>query len=287
MTLSGKVIWNHLLAVLTLLATSTPIFAKGPKMKPEELVARHLEALGSQEARIAAQSRTAKGRGQVRLIVGGSGILSGPARFVCEGEKVLLSIRFKQVNYPAERFSFDSKKAYFGHLTPGRRSALGDFLHQHDHLVKHGLLGGALSTAWPLLDVKAKKPKLKYKGLKKINDRQLLELEYRPRKSWGDVKTKLYFDPETFRHIATINKVEINPRMGATLEQSRRMQKSRFKLEEWFEDFQRKDGLELPVHWTIRLEIETDQGSFIGIWEMAYSEITHNLPIDSEQFVVR
>ena len=214
-------------------------------------------------------------------------MLSGPARFVCEGEKILLSIRFNQVDYPAERFSFDSKKAYFGHLTPGRRSALGDFLHQHDHLVKNGLLGGVLSTAWPLLDVKAKRPKLKYKGLKKVNDRQLLELEYRPRKSWGDVKTKFYFDPETFRHIATVNKVEINPRMGRSFEESRTMHKSRFKLEEWFDDFRTKDDLKLPVHWTIRLEIETDQGSFIGIWEMAYNEITHNLPIDSKQFVIR
>jgi hypothetical protein len=59
---------------------------------------------------------------------------------------------------------------------------LDDFLSSHDTIIKQGLMGGVLSSAWPLLSMAAKNPKLSYAGIKKINDRQAHQLKYTPRR---------------------------------------------------------------------------------------------------------
>jgi len=51
------------------------------------------------------------------------------------------------------------------------RSQLGQFLYQYDEIVKEGLLEGYSPQPWPLLDLKARRPKLNYRGLKKSVDR--------------------------------------------------------------------------------------------------------------------
>ncbi|MDA2928807.1 hypothetical protein MYX84_02490 [Acidobacteria bacterium AH-259-O06] len=256
-------------------------------MKPEELVARHLEALGSLEARATVQSRSAEGAGRLTLLVGGSGSLNGPASFVSEGRKVLLSIQFGYLQYAAERVSFDGDKTQVGDIRTGIRSQLGELLYnEYNSVIKEGLLGGVLSTAWPLLELESRRPKLKYTGLKKVNDQELLELKYRMRKGGGNLNISLYFDPQTFHHVATIHKFWISAPIGFEPQESSRQSESRYNLQEWFSNFQTTDGLNLPTQWTIRLSIETGRGTYLAKWDMIYNQITHNLSIDPQRFVL-
>ena len=279
-----SVYWR-LPAVVLLLAMLTPVAAKGPKMKPEELVARHLEALGPPESRSVVQSRGAQGTGRMKLLAGGSGLLEGPAVFASQGRKVLFSIQFNDINYAAEQISFDDEKVYVGDIEPGVRSQLGQFLYQYDEIVKEGLFGGVLSTAWPLLDLEGRNPKLDYRELKKVNGQELLELRYRMRKG-GDLNIRLYFDPESFRHTATTYKLTIAAPMGRTPLESARQSETRFRLEEWFSDFRSTDDLDLPTQWTVRLTLETGRGSFLAKWDMTFPQITHNPSIDPQIFVL-
>ncbi len=272
-------------AVMILVAMLTPLLAEGPEMEPEELVARHLEAIGPPEALSTIHNRTAQGVGRVEVFMGGSGSLEGPARFVSEGRKISFSIQFDHLNYAAEEVSFDGEECYVGTIQPGLRSQLGQFLYQYDDLVREGLLGGVLSTAWPLLDLETRRPRLDYEGLKKIDGQELLELRYRMRKGAGDFRIHLYFDPESFRHRATIYKLTIPAPMGATIKESARQTATHFSLEEWFNDFQPTDGLDLPTFWTIRLSLETRTGTFLAKWDMLYTQITHDLSIDPQLFV--
>jgi hypothetical protein len=273
-------------AIVFLLAMLTPVAAKGPKMKPEELVARHLEALGSPESRSVVQSRAAQGTAHMEVLRGGAGFLEGPVVFASQGRKLLLSMQFNQLNYSAEQVSFDDVNVYVGNIEPGVRSQLGQFLYQHNELVKEGLFGGVLSTAWPLLNLEERNPKLDYRELKKVNDRELLELQYRIRKGAGDVKIRLYFDPESFRHIGTTYKLTLSAPMGRTSEESARRSESRYTLEEWFSDFRPLDDLDLPTQWTIRLTVDTDFGNFMGKWDMTFPQIAHNLTIDPQIFAL-
>jgi len=255
-------------------------------MKPEELVARHLAALGSPESRSVVQSRAAQGTARMEVLAGGSGFLEGPVVLASLDRKVLFSIRFNHLNYSVEQVSFDDEKVYVGNIEPGVRSQLGQFLYQYDELVKEGLFGGVLSTAWPLLDLEGRNPKLDYRELRKVSGQELLELRYRMRKGGGDLNIRLYFDPESFRHMATTYKLTIAAPMGRTSEESARQSETRYTLEEWFSDFRSIDDLDLPTQWTVRLTLETGRGSFLGKWDMTFPQIAHNLSIDPQIFVL-
>ena len=272
--------------VIVLVALLAPVLAEDPKLEPEELVARHLEALGPPEILSAVQSRTAEGEGQLELQAGGAASLQGPALFVSEGRKILLSIQFGAVNYPAEEVSFDGEECYVGYTQPGTRSQLGHFLYLYDDLVEEGLLGGVLSTAWPLLDLEARRPRLDYEGLEKVNGQEFLDLRYRMRRGGTDFRIHLYFDPETFRHMGTSYKLTIPAPMVRNIEESARQRDARMTLEEWFSDFHPTDDLDLPAHWMIRLTLDTDAGPFLATWDMRYPQITHDLSIDPELFVL-
>ncbi len=260
--------------------------AKGPEMEPEELVARHLNSIGDAETREGIQSRSSRGVGRFEVMVGGSGYLEGPASFLSQGKKFRFSIDFNHLNYRAERITFDGEKCYVGNIEPGVRSMLGDFFYQYDDFVKEGLLGGVLSTAWPLADLEGRRPRLEYRGLKKIDGRELLELRYRMRKGGGDFNINLYFDPETFHHIASIYKLRISAPMGRTPRESARQVETRLTLEEWFGDFQTRQGLDLPSHWTIRYTIENAQGTRMSKWDMIFNRALHNMPINPQLFVL-
>jgi len=260
--------------------------AKGPEMEPEELVARHLESVGDPETRQEIESRSARGVGRFEVMVGGSGFLEGPASFLSQGESFRFSIDFNHLNYSAERITFDGEECYVGNIAPGVRSMLGDFFYQYDDFVKEGLLGGVLSTAWPLLDLEGRRPRLDYRGLKTIDDRELLELRYRMRKGGGDFNISLYFDPETFYHIASIYKLRISAPMGRTPQESARQVETRLTLEEWFGDFQTQKGLSLPSRWTIRYTIEGPQGTRMSKWDTVFDRTIHNMPINPQLFVL-
>ena len=279
-------VYGRLPAVVFLLAMLSPLAAKGPKMEPEELVTRHLAALGPPEARSVVQSRGAQGKGRLEVLSGGSGFLEGPVVLASQGRKLLFSLRFNHTNYTAEQVSFDGEQVYVGNIEPGVRSQLGQILYQYDELVKEGLFGGVLSTAWPLLDLEGRNPKLDYRELRKIDGQELLELRYRIRKGGGDFNIRLYFDPESFRHRATTYKLTIAAPMGRTTEESARQSETRLTLTEWFSDFRPTDDLDLPTQWTVRLTVETGRGNFMGKWDMTFPQITHNPSIDPRIFAL-
>ena len=68
--------------------------------------------------------------------------------------------------------------------------------------MKEGLLGGIFSTGWPLLNLKDKPATLAYREAT-IDGRRLHEIDYHPKQGFGDMKIKLYFDMETYRHVRT------------------------------------------------------------------------------------
>ena len=286
MVLRYRMTVTILSSVVISIGMLTATLAKGPEMEPEELVARHLESIGDAETREGIQSRSARGVGRFEIVVGGSGFLEGPASFLSQGNKFRFSIDFNHLNYRAERITFDGEECYVGNIAPGVRSQLGDFFYQYDDFVKEGLLGGVLSTAWPLADIEERRPKLDYRGLKKIDDQELLELRYRMRKGGGDFNINLYFDPETFHHIASIYKLRINAPMGRTPEESARQVETRLIVEEWFGNFQTWQGLDLPSHWTIRYTIEDSQGTRMFKWESVFNRALHNMAIDPRMFVL-
>src|SRR5918911_3221653 len=193
-----------LAATLLLLATSMPSTTLAvDKMTAEDVVAKHLEAIGSAAARSSEHSRVAVGTARAIFKArNSSGAIDGRAVFGSVNRKVLFGLGFSAPNYPGEKFGFDGKKFTVGYLTPGVRSSLGNFLLANSTIFKEGLMGGTLSSAWPLLNLAERGAKLEYAGTDKIDGQLAHKLKYSPNKG-SEVSITLYFDAKTFYHLRT------------------------------------------------------------------------------------
>lgn len=292
-----------MIVALAALAAATP--ARGfaaDKMKAEELVAKHLEAVGKPEARAAVKTRALQGQAMMTVIVGGSGSIGGTARLDSMGRESLLQIKLDNPQYPGEEFVFDGNKVSVAMFKPGTWSPLAMFIRSQDGMIREGLFGGVLNSGWPLLDVEGRAPKLKYDGLKTVNGHKLHQLSYRGKKG-GDLQMKLFFDPETFRHVYsqyTLTRVAglgsqseagyempagPGPTFGASAEtNTARQQETRVKLEEWFSDFVTFDGVTLPTTWKFTYTTEGSKTSLIHEYLVKASRIENNAKIESAEF---
>jgi hypothetical protein len=253
------------------------------KMKPEEVIAKHLEAVGPEETRKSVKSRIAQGTANVTFRAPTIGQAAGRLVMASEGDRHMLAMAFDTAGYSQEKIGFDGDKATVGYIKPGQRSSLGDFLMTHKNIISQGLLGGALSQAWPLFDTAGMKAKLEYAGTKKIGDRQAHELKYTPR-GGTDVRISLFFDAETFQHVRTEYFRVIEGQMSANPEATRQGE-SRYRMVEEFSDFKKEGGLTLPHSYNIKLDLDASRGTSLRAeWQFKLSQFAYNQPIDPGSF---
>lgn len=252
--------WRALVAFAALPAAA----GAGEKMKPEEVIAHHLDAVGTKEARAAA--RNVEGSCAMTAPSGGgvAGALLGRFRFESDAARFRLQMKFPSQGYPEEGFALEAGKPEVGFVLPGRRSALGNFLSTNEAILREGLLGGILNGAWPLLDLAGRGAKVGYDGLKKLEGRERHRLRYRARKGQGDLEAFLYFEPDTFRHVASVYRTSLAQQLGTTIESSSRQSDIYLQLDETFSDFKPSRGLTVPASWTIRYEM---QGKVTQHWK--------------------
>ena len=260
--------------------------AQDKKLTAEGLVTRHLESVGTAESRSKASTRVASGGTKFVVRIGGAANVEGNAMMVSSGGKMRFGMKLPMNEYPGEDMAFDGAQAATALLPQGGRSGLSAFLSSQNLPLREGLMGGTLSTAWPLLRLDQTQPKLDYRGLKKIDGRQLHEVGYRPRKGSSDLKVSLFFDPETFRHVRTRYNFEIGATIG-TRENSNQNTESYYSLTEDFDDFRVVDGLTLPHKYRMQFSQEGRNGSALHDWSISIKKIEHNAKLDDPVFVIR
>ncbi|MBZ5537409.1 MAG: hypothetical protein LAO31_15750 [Acidobacteriia bacterium] len=287
MTAQKKTFLGVALFYVALLAFPAPTLSKEPKLDPQDLVARSLKAVGAPEKLAARKTCIAEGNGTVRVRTGGSGSMVGQTVFLSEGDKFRYDMKFESKDYPEELFAFDGQNAQVGYIRPGKRSKLGDFLYLYNGIIKEGLIGGVLSTAWPLTQLEQRGAKLQYRGLSKVEGKPAHEVRYQMRKGESNLNIFLYFEPETFRHVATIYRIIQPAPLAGRPDLSSSQTDNRLELLEVFEDFREEDGLTLPHRWTIHYTAEVGQSTFFGEWETGFEKITFNQPIDPKSFALQ
>lgn len=266
----------------------------GDKLKPEEIVAKHLESIGTAEARAKVTNRIVGGAVVATFAEPQVGQFKGQVVLASEGDKHLISMQFPNPSYPQENISFNGQDVIVGFARAGVRSNLGDLLWTYKPLVKQGLVGGALSQAWPLYDLAGRKPKLSGGGIKKIGDKEVYEISLVPR-GGSDMEIKVFFDTQTFQHVRTEYNLVIRPQIGLTVDSTKSQQPSRYKMIEEFSDFKKEGDLTLPHIYKITLEIDkasnvvsvasaASQGVFRGNWELTLDQFGFNQPIPPETF---
>jgi len=263
------------------------LVAEDGELKAEDIVASNLASIGTPEARAAVQSQIVGGTVQMTYRLGGSGQLSGKINIISEGRKLRFGMNFGALDYPGDQFAFDGDKVTVGQIRSRVRSAFSDFLYNNEIIVKEGLLGGTLSTAWPLFDLKGRQGKVEYNGLKTIDEKPLHEVQYKPRKGGGEMQVYFYFDPESFRHVRTRIRLMRPDSAPAGIGNVSDSTGTIYTLVEKFDDFSVVDGLTLPQKYTLELEINTAGGSTVIDWDTAVSGIVHNQKMDPKYFVVK
>jgi hypothetical protein len=282
--------------------------ASAADMKPEDVVARHLDSIGTAQVRAANKSHIVQGTAHFKILVDGGGQLEGTAGIVSEQRKSTLVLKFNDGQYRGEQMVCDGDKFSIAATTSShRRSVLGEFIWSQSLILREGLLGGELSTAWALQNLDSNHPQLSYGGLKKFDGRQVHDLRYRSKKG-NDMDIHLYFDPQTFQHVASVYKITLASGLGGFAPsisdqagltqgtgggvsdptQSARQQETRYTLEERFSDFKTADGITLPSHYDIHFTQELQDGrTSLYEWDATFDKISHNVALDPRNFVVK
>jgi hypothetical protein len=256
--------------------------------KPEDIVAKHLDSIATADVRAAVKSRGIQGTLHFRELVGGMGDVVGNWGYVSEGRKSNFVMKFGNGPWHGERFAFDGEKTSFAAFTSSHRpSPFGDFVFTQDYLIKEGWLGGELSTAWALENQSQKPLKLNYAGLKKIDGRDLHCIEYSS-KANSDLSIRLYFDPDTYRHMMTVYSLVWQPGIGPDARSGPNQRQIRYTIEERFSDFQTDNGITLPHHYDLRYTQEPQNGATRAYdFDMTADKIFTNISADPANFQIK
>jgi hypothetical protein len=310
---------NFAIAALALLCSTCVLVSKSraanPPTNADELVALHLDSIASSTVRAGLKTRVAQAPVHYTILVGGAGVLDGKAQIASDGKKLVFMMKLPNNEYHGEQFVFDGDKDKVAFSTARQsRSAFGSFVFVQDAVIREGLLGGALTTAWPLLNLEERKAKLSFDGLKKIDGQELYDVRYRPHKD-TDLDIHLYFDPQTYHHVETTyayssseNFANLAPstavgnlpsvsKSGASASTqgsgtaetaAARQYLNRYRLTEKFSDFKTVDGVTLPTQDDIQFSQELQNGkTTLSDWDLKGIEVSNNMSLDARNFEVK
>ncbi len=252
------------------------------KLKTEEILAKHLDSIGTADARKSITSIMASGTAKAVSKGRNAGETDGLVVMISDGEKNLIGMRFPINDYPYEKMGYDGNEFTVAFLKPGQRSLLGSFMLENKDTFKVGILGGTLSTAWELLNYDEKVGKLKCGGIKTVDEIKAYKCDYSPRKS--DLNVNLYFDAETFRHFKTEYTRVISGGQGLGVNNSARQQEKRYKLVEIFSDFKEVNKLTLPHKYTLTYEATENDSGLAFDWRMELNDFKFNESIEAKNF---
>jgi hypothetical protein len=165
-------------------------------LKAEEIVAKHLDSIGSPEKRDSMKTLMAVGvsefEARVPVIKGG-----GKAVVVSDANNLFFVISLNSKEYPFEKVGYFNGKTSLPFIAAGSRSLLGVFINEHEKLLSEGLFGGTMSLRWALADKERRNTTMKTGGTKKLAEQKAHVVDYYPAGiGSGDFKIRLFFDAE-------------------------------------------------------------------------------------------
>jgi hypothetical protein len=245
--MSHTLVRTWVFAVVLLICSIEQIGAQ--KISLEDVLVKHRESIGAKDKLEAIKNQLVLTDAQFTF-KGSALVLRGKALILSAGGKSLWGMNFNSNDYPVDRFAFDGKDIRVGRPTPSSRSLLGEFIFNNHSLLKNGLLGGTLSSSWALLNTDNKNAKISYEGIKTIDGKEALLLSYAP-KGGSDVSVKIYFDPQSYRHIRTEYTLVRAAATGSTIDNSAGQSGTIYKITEDFSDFSKVSGITLPRTYKI------------------------------------
>ena len=255
----------------------------GQDLKTDEIIAKHLESIGTKEKLAGIKNR---------LVMGASSFESklpskktgGKALIVSEGTNLYFIASFASKEYPFEKIGYFNDKMSLPFVTSGARSPLGAFIADHEKVLSDGVMTGSMSNTWILINWQKYKATIRSGGTKKIDGRKAYVLDYFPKGGGsGEFTIKMFFDAENFRHIRSEYRHEISPKQD-TFGQLGRQGGLKMRLTENFADFKDADGLMLPHSYTLNYQTDSNSGTFEYIWGVAVTQYMFNRKLEDNFF---
>jgi hypothetical protein len=279
-----KSLTKALCGVIAIAFIAVPLVS-AQKLKPEEIIAKHLESIGTAEARAGVKSQMAVGDAVVTFVSQKNQAAVGRIVMASAGSKNFLGLQLNASDYPGERFSYDGARAKVAGVVNGQRSFFGNFVDSNELILRESLLGGALAQSWALNDIASKKAKLSGGGLKKIDGKEYYVIEYGP-KGGSDVDITMFFEKDTFRHARTEYKRTSSAGIGVRPEQSSGFDETRLRVVEVYSDFREEKGLTLPHTYKLTYSESGQRGTREVEWAYSLTEFAFNQPLDEKTFDV-
>jgi hypothetical protein len=236
-----------------------------PKLKAEEILAKHLAAIGTTEAIAAAMSRKIEGTATARNVRMPTLAVSGGAFIASTATMNAFAIAFNASSvsdYRGERIVYDGKKVAIPFVTAAERSPVGAFIFEYPEIAKGYIFGGVLHASWALADA-SKIGKFELQGKEKLDGVEAYKMKFTP-KGGTSLNIRMFFDAADFRHLRTeITRTET---AGTVRVDEGRLNENRYKLIEDFSDFRAINGLTLPNTYKVTYRYETGQRSAEFEW---------------------
>ncbi len=257
-----------LLVIVIALSVSA---AFGQKLKPEDVVAKHIEAAGGIENLTAAMNRAAAGSANFRSKLPAKET-DGRAIIASDGKNQMFFLQLNSQEYPNEKIGHFAGKTELPFVTAGARSPLGAFLADHDSILRDGLFLGVLNSNWALLNLDETGSKIRNVSGKNVDGQKTVGIEYTPKGVGSqDFSIRMYFDAKTFHHLRTVYTRQIQSSPD-TFGQLGRQAGVKQTLTETYGDHKAVDGLVLPHTYTAHYITDSNSGVYEFTWKVNVDE---------------
>jgi|CXWL01.1.fsa_nt_gi hypothetical protein len=270
------------IAILFLFAAKT--FGQA-KLKPEEILAKHIGSIGTPESTAAAINRKIEGTALARNVRVTRSTVNGSAFLASTSHKHLLLMAFEAANsgdYTGERIIYDGKKITIPFVTAAERSPVGTFIFEYPEIAKGYIFGGALFASWALLDAANKVGKFELQGKEKIDGVEVYKMKFTP-KGGTSLNIRMFFDATNFRHVRT--EYQRTETAGTIRVDEGRVNENRYKLIEDFSDFGEVNGMTLPRNYKVTFRFETIQRSAEFEWVIKLTRFGFDPKAPPEVFI--
>jgi len=247
------------------------------KLKPEEIIAKNLESIGSMQKRGEIKNYFGVGISQFTSKLPSKKAL-GKIVLVSDAANFFYLSSFNSKEYPFEKIGFFKDDVNLPYVIAGARSPLGAFIADHKRILSDGLFAGSMSLRW-----NSKKGKYIYDSQKKIDGKKVYVLEYFPDTGSQEFSVKLFFDAENYRHVRSEYRhiiAEKQNQFGTFGQQSG----LKIEMTEEFADFQTVDGITLPYSYRITYLTESTSGTYEYDWTINLTQYYFNQKLDPNFF---
>lgn len=269
---------SSILLIFAVSFLSLHVTVKAQKMTAEEVIAKHLDSIGTKEKRDAVKNRFAMGTSQFESKLPNRKTV-GKAILVSEANNLFFVASFSSQEYPFEKIGFFSDKVSLPFVTAGARSPLGAFIADHNKILSDGLFAGTVSSNWSLLNPQIKTERFKMSGTKKVNGRKAYVLDYYLSGSSSEFTIKLFLDSENFRHLRTEYRRAL-PAKDATFGVLGQQGGVKIELTENFDDFKTAGDLTLPHSYKLQYLTDSNSGVYEYNWGITISEYLFNQKLE-------